>query len=95
LLDRCHDDVLYCESRPASRGVGTGTKRRLIGKGGDLSKRGYEKAAEIALKAYREDTPLREAALALGYVTAEEFDARVRPEEMTHPLKTHAKTKKK
>jgi fumarate hydratase, class II len=55
---------------------------------------GYEKAAEIAIKAYREDTSLREAALALGYVTAEEFDQWVRPEDMTHPLKATAKTRK-
>jgi fumarate hydratase class II len=47
---------------------------------------GYEKAAQIALKAYREDISLREAALALGFVTAEQFDAWVRPEDMTHPL---------
>ena len=56
---------------------------------------GYEKAAQIALKAYREDTSLREAAVALGFVTAEEFDAWVRPEDMIHPLKTPAKTKKR
>jgi fumarate hydratase class II len=47
---------------------------------------GYEKAAQISLKAYREDLPLREAALKLGHVTAEQFDEWVRPEEMTHPL---------
>jgi fumarate hydratase class II len=47
---------------------------------------GYEKAAQIARKAYREDLPLREAALQLGHVSAEQFDAWVRPEEMTHPL---------
>jgi fumarate hydratase, class II len=52
---------------------------------------GYEKAAQIALKAYREDMSLKEAALALGFVTADEFDAWVRPEDMIHPLKTHAK----
>ena len=52
---------------------------------------GYEKAARISLKAYREDMSLRDAALALGYVTAEEFDAWVRPEDMTHPLLTGAK----
>jgi fumarate hydratase class II len=48
---------------------------------------GYEKAAQISLKAYREDISLREAALALGYVSAAEFDRWVRPEDMTHPLK--------
>lgn len=44
---------------------------------------GYDKAAEIAKKAYREETSLKEAALALGYVSAEEFDTWVNPEEMT------------
>lgn len=43
---------------------------------------GYDKAAEIAKKAYREETSLKEAALALGYVSAEEFDVWVNPEEM-------------
>ena len=47
---------------------------------------GYEKAAQIALKAHREDISLREAALELGFVTAEQFDEWVRPEDMTHPL---------
>jgi len=47
---------------------------------------GYEKAAQISLKAYREDITLREAALKLGFVTAEQFHDWVRPEEMTHPL---------
>ena len=47
---------------------------------------GYEKAAQISLKAYREDLTLREAALVLGFVTAEQFDEWVRPEDMTHPL---------
>jgi fumarate hydratase class II len=46
---------------------------------------GYEKAAEIAQKAAHEGLTLREAALALGHVTAEQFDEWVRPEEMTHP----------
>ncbi|HEX4869515.1 MAG TPA: class II fumarate hydratase [Moraxellaceae bacterium] len=46
---------------------------------------GYEKSAEIALKAWHEGTSLREAALALGYVTAEEFTAWVRPEDMLGP----------
>ncbi len=47
---------------------------------------GYEKSAEIALKAHREETSLKEAALALGYLSADDFDAWVRPEEMTGPL---------
>ncbi|MCY1343371.1 Fumarate hydratase class II [compost metagenome] len=43
---------------------------------------GYDKAAQIAKKAYAEGTTLRAAALALGYLTDEEFDAWVRPESM-------------
>jgi fumarate hydratase class II len=46
---------------------------------------GYEKAAEIAQRAHRDGITLREAALQLGYVTAAEFDAWIRPEEMTRP----------
>ena len=47
---------------------------------------GYEKAAKISLTAYHEDLSLREAALKLDFLTAEQFDAWVRPDEMTHPL---------
>ncbi|CAD5202300.1 class II fumarate hydratase [Pseudomonas sp. FEN] len=43
---------------------------------------GYDKAAQIAKKAYGENLTLREAALELGYLTDEEFDAWVRPENM-------------
>ena len=46
---------------------------------------GYEKAAKISLAAHREGTTLREAALKLGFVTAEQFDQWVNPEDMTHP----------
>jgi len=44
---------------------------------------GYDKAAEIAKKAHREGTTLKAAAIATGYVTAEQFDAWVVPEQMT------------
>jgi fumarate hydratase class II len=47
---------------------------------------GYEKSAEIALKAYREEKSLREAAAELGYVNESDFDKWVKPEDMTHPL---------
>jgi fumarate hydratase, class II len=46
---------------------------------------GYDKAAEVAKKAHHEGTTLKEATLALGYMSAEEFDDAVRPEEMTKP----------
>lgn len=48
---------------------------------------GYYKAAEIAQKAYRENTTLRHAALQSGYLTAEEFDLWVDPSKMVGKLK--------
>jgi fumarate hydratase class II len=46
---------------------------------------GYEKAAAIAHHAHHDGTSLRDAALALGHVTAEQFDRWVRPEDMLGP----------
>ena len=46
---------------------------------------GYDRAAEIAKKAHHGGTTLRETALALGYLTAEEYDELVRPETMVRP----------
>jgi len=46
---------------------------------------GYDKGAEVAKKAHTEGITLRAAALSLGYLSAEEFDRAVRPEDMTHP----------
>ena len=46
---------------------------------------GYDKAAKVAKKAHKERTTLREAVLSLGFLSAEEFDAAVVPEDMTHP----------
>ncbi|HMP87901.1 MAG TPA: class II fumarate hydratase, partial [Lacibacter sp.] len=46
------------------------------------TKIGYYKAAEIAQKAHRQGTTLKEMAVKLGYVTPEQFDAWVRPEQM-------------
>ena len=46
------------------------------------TKIGYDKASEIAKKAYKEGTKLKDAALALGYLTSEEFDQWVRAEDM-------------
>ena len=49
---------------------------------------GYDKAAQIAKKAYQEGTTLKEAAVKLGHVTAEQFDQWVRPEDMVGGKKT-------
>lgn len=46
---------------------------------------GYDNAAKVAHKAHHEGTSLKEACLALGLLTAEEFDAAVRPEDMLGP----------
>lgn len=46
---------------------------------------GYDKAAEVAKKAHKEGTTLKEACLALGYLKADEFDKLVRPENMLGP----------
>jgi hypothetical protein len=53
---------------------------------------GYEKAAQISLKVYRADLALREAALSLGHLPAEQFDEWVRPENMTRPLTPRIRT---
>ena len=46
---------------------------------------GYDKAAEIAKKAYKENTSLKEACLALGYLSADQFDEALDPLKMTKP----------
>jgi fumarate hydratase class II len=46
---------------------------------------GYDKAAQIAKKAHKEGTSLKEAAVSLGFLSPEDFDRWVRAEEMTHP----------
>jgi fumarate hydratase class II len=44
---------------------------------------GYDRSAQIAKKAHKDGTTLKEAALALGFVTDEQFEQWVRPEQMT------------
>ena len=46
---------------------------------------GYDNAAKVAHTAHKEHSSLREAAIKLGFLTGEEFDAQVQPEKMTHP----------
>lgn len=48
---------------------------------------GYDKAAEVAKKAYKDNSSLREAIVALGYMSGEDFDRLVQPEKMIHPAK--------
>jgi fumarate hydratase, class II len=46
---------------------------------------GYDRAAEIAKKAHHDGTTLKEAGVALGYLSEEEYDREVRPERMVRP----------
>jgi len=46
---------------------------------------GYDKAAQVAKNAHKKGISLRESAIELGYLSGEEFDKYVKPEEMTHP----------
>jgi len=46
---------------------------------------GYDKAAQVAKKAYTDNITLRHACLQLGFLTGEEFDQQVRPAEMVRP----------
>lgn len=70
--------------------TGSGTRTNMNANGIIASRAiqlagGYEKAAEIALKAHREGSSLRAAALALDCVSAEQFALWVRPPDMVHP----------
>jgi fumarate hydratase, class II len=51
------------------------------------SRIGYDKASQIAKKAFKDGTKLKEAAIQLGFVTSEQFDEWVKPEEMLSPNK--------
>ena len=46
---------------------------------------GYDKAAQVAKNAHKKNISLRQSAVELGFLTEEEFDRLVIPEEMTHP----------
>jgi fumarate hydratase class II len=48
---------------------------------------GYDKAAEVAKKAYEDNSSLKEAIIELGYMSGEDFDKFVKPEEMVTPSK--------
>ncbi len=50
------------------------------------TKIGYDKAAQIAKKAYKENSTLRKAAVELNFLTEEEFDLWVKPEQMVGKL---------
>jgi len=65
--------------------IRSGVQRSLMLVTALAPKIGYDNAAKIAKAAHKNGTMLKEEAVKSGLVTAEEFDAIVRPEDMTHP----------
>ena len=70
---------------PRRDNIKAGVERSLMLVTALTPKVGYDNAAKIAKTAHKNGTTLREEALKTGLVTAEEFDAIVRPEDMIHP----------
>lgn len=88
LSDACRDFRRFLvEELKANRGrIAEHVERSLMLVTALTPKIGYDKAAEIAKQAEKENTTLKQACLALGYLSAEEFDALVQPKAMTNPL---------
>jgi fumarate hydratase class II len=78
--DNCVEGI-----EPRLDNIKAGLERSLMLVTALVPKIGYDAAAKIAKAAHKNGTTLKEEALMSGLVTAEEFDALVRPEEMTHP----------
>ena len=70
---------------PCLDNIKSGVERSLMLVTALAPKIGYDAAAKIAKTAHKNGTTLREEAVGGGYVTNEEFDALVRPENMVHP----------
>ena len=87
LSDACHSFSVHCVTGiEANRDVIDGYVQNSLMLVTALNPHiGYDKAAQIAKKAHKEKTGLKEAALALGHLTADEFEAWVVPSQMTHP----------
>ncbi len=87
ISDACHGYVEYMiKGMEVDRAKAeTHVKNSLMLVTALTPKVGYDKAAKIAHMAHVEHTSLREAALKLGFLTAEEFDQLVKPEKMAKP----------
>ena len=84
IADSCHSFIEHCVD-----GIGPNHARIKMHLDNSLmlvtalnTHIGYDKAAEIAKKAHKEHTTLKEAAIALGYLTGDQFDKWVRAEDM-------------
>lgn len=86
LSDGCHSFNDFCAMgiEPNHKNIKGHLDRSLMLVTALNSYIGYDKAAQIAKKAHREDKTLKEAAAELGFVSAEDFDRWVRPEAMTN-----------
>ena len=87
LTDACHAFNLFCAEgiTPQYDHIAHHLQNNLMLVTAFNKHIGYDKAAKIAKKAHHEGLTLREAALTLGYVTAEEYDHWIDPLAMTHP----------
>ncbi|MBU0903345.1 MAG: class II fumarate hydratase [Gammaproteobacteria bacterium] len=84
LADGCHNFQQHCIAglQPDATRMAEHLERGLMLVTALNPHIGYDKAAQIAKQAYQNGTTLREAALQLGYLSNEQFDAWVRPENM-------------
>jgi fumarate hydratase class II len=84
LADACDSFENYCAAglEPDRERIRQHLERSLMLVTALAPRLGYDRAAEIAKKAHTEHLTLKEAAVALGYLTAEEYDREVRPEAM-------------
>lgn len=89
LNDCCHnfDKFLIQGLQPNLKKIKSHLDKSLMHVTALTPKIGYDKASEIAHYALEHDLSLKEAALKLGYVTAEEFDKHINLLEMCHPTK--------
>lgn len=87
LSDSCDSFNKYCVTgiQPNLEKLKFNTQESLMLVTALNSKIGYDKAAQIAKKAYKDGTKLKDAAVELGYLTSEQFDDWVRPENMLSP----------
>ena len=86
LADACNSFVDHCVvGIEVDRGIDKYVKNSLMLVTALSPKIGYDNAAKVAHTALHKHTSLREAAIKLGLLTGEQFDALVHPEDMTHP----------
>jgi len=87
LRDSCRGFIEYCVEglEPNLAKIEHDVKRSLMLVTALNPRIGYDQASKIAETAHRENISLREACLKLGYLSGEEFDQIVKPEQMTHP----------